>query len=182
MRARTVSTSLLIAATLVVAPVTAALADGTTDTRPGVSRSELAKAKAQARQLERAANAHRSFVLGGRATAAPVVVVDADPATVSTLTLLVHGGRYKALRGQTVTVSVADDAKVTRDGVVTLADVLAGDHVVVKARGVDVRPVLDAAGAVTGFTVTATFTRVAASPTSASVPAIVPVVEPAPTT
>lgn len=157
MRARTVSASLVIAASLLVAPLNVAMAE-TVEVRPGVSKSTIAKAKVAARKLERQAKSHRNLVLGGKVTA----VVGQE------LSFTVHGHRYKALRGTTVTVSVDPAAKVTRDGVVTLAQVVAGDHVVVKSRDFDfvVSSVTDPVTSVVTPTVTlvATVTRVAASP------------------
>ena len=129
MHVRSAATSLLAAAVLVATPVAGALAADGTDARPGVTKSQQAKAKAVARKLERKADKAKKFVLGG--------TVKAVDAGASTLTFTVRGGRYKALRKTDVTVTVALDAKVTRDGVVTLAEVLPGDHVVVKAASVD---------------------------------------------
>jgi archaellum component FlaG (FlaF/FlaG flagellin family) len=126
---RSAATSLLAAAVLVATPVAGALAEDAPQVRPGVTKAEQAKAKAVARKLERKADKVKKFVLGG--------TVKAVDAAASTLTFTVHGGRYKALRKTDVTVTVALDAKVTRDGVVTLAEVLPGDHVVVKASSVD---------------------------------------------
>ncbi len=75
----------------------------------GHSRSQAAKARAAAHRLEVQARSHRSFVLGGTVTAvqAPVVATDVVPAAPGTLTFVVHGGRWKVLRGATVTVTVA---------------------------------------------------------------------------
>lgn len=165
MHARFAATSLLAAAVLLTAPVAGAVAENPTDARPGVTKSAEAKAKAKAkgkakgkekaaeakaRKLEKRADKAKKFVLGG--------TVQAVDAASSTLTFTAHGGRYKALRGTEVTVSVASDAKVTRDGVVTLAEVQAGDHVVVKAHQVEMTAV-DAT-----LVVEATVHRVAASP------------------
>ena len=144
MRARTVSASLLVAVAMIAAPAVAVA-----DTGPGShggaghSRSQAAKARAVAHRLEVQARSHRSFVLGGTVTAvqAPVVATDVVAAAPGTLTFVVHGGRWKVLRGATVTVTVAADAKVTRGGVVDLTAVLPGDHVVVKSHQVDVMPV-----------------------------------------
>jgi hypothetical protein len=124
-RTRTSTAALLTAAALVLTPMAGAVAEDSTTTAPGVTKSEVAKAKAKARKLERSTKTRGALVLGGTVTA-----VDA---AAGTLSFTVHGGRYKVLRKQTLTVDVAPDAKVTRDGVVTLAEVLAGDHVVVKA-------------------------------------------------
>lgn len=50
-----------------------------------------------------------------------------------TVTLTVHGGRDKALRGKPLTVKTTATTKVTRgDAVATLAAVVVGDHVNVK--------------------------------------------------
>lgn len=169
-RARSVSAALLVSAALIAAPSATAFADGSADT--GVTKSAAAKAKAQARKLEREANAKGAVVLGGT-----VVSVGDNPATTDvvetdSLSLTVHGGRYKPLRGQVVTVTVAPGAKVTKnEGVVTLADVVAGDHAVVKSRDFDFTvatttdPVTSAVTAT--VTVTATVNRVAASPAEA---------------
>jgi hypothetical protein len=71
--------------------------------------------------------AHAKFNLGGRLTA-----VDAAAGTV---TFRVHGGKFKALRGTDLTVTLADGARVRRNGsAATLADLVAGDHV--RAKGV----------------------------------------------
>lgn len=150
MHVRSAATSLLAAAVLLTAPVAGAVAEDSTDARPGVTKSAEAKAKAQARKLEKRADKAKKFVVGG--------TVQAVDAAGSTLTLTVHGGKYKPLRGTEVTVTVAADAKVTRDGVVTLAEVQPGDHVVVKAHQVELTAV-DAT-----LVVDATVHRVAASP------------------
>ncbi|MDX6300152.1 MAG: hypothetical protein QOF53_1366 [Nocardioidaceae bacterium] len=72
-------------------------------------------------------NAHAKFNLGGRITA-----VDALAGTV---TFRVHGGKFKALRGTELTVSVADGARVRRNhSAATLADFQIGDKV--RAKGV----------------------------------------------
>lgn len=163
MRARTASTALLIAAALALPPA-AAVADSSPDARPGAGKAAVAKAKAEARRLEAKAHSKRFFVLGGKVTAVAV----ADPAvagSTSTLTFTVHGHRFKELRRTDVTVTVLPDAKVTRDGVVDLSAVLAGDHVVVKSRDFDFS--VDRTTAVPTVTVTATVSRVAASPGSA---------------
>lgn len=185
MRARAVSVSLFVAAGLILAPVNMALADTATVTHPGVTTSTLAKEKAKARadvrRLEKLTHDKRSFVLGGS--------VSAVDTTTSTLTFTVHGGRYKALRGTGVTVSVPLTAKITREGAVDgvpvlLSAVLVGDHVVVKSRDFTftvTTAVVDGASAVTA-TVIATVNRVAASPTAASVAPVVvtdPVIVPA---
>lgn len=133
--------------------MTAAVADGSTDTASGVTKSAEAKLKAQARKLERAANARGAIVLGGT-----LVSVDGQD-----LTFIVHGGRYKVLRGAAVKVTVALDAKITKnetDGA-TLAQLVASDHVVVKSRDFDF--VIDDTTTPATITVTATVTRVAAS-------------------
>ena len=189
MRARTVSASLLVAVAMIAAPAVAVA-----DTGPGShggaghSRSQAAKARAAAHRLEVQARSHRSFVLGGTVTAvqAPVVATDLVPAAPGTLTFVVHGGRWKVLRGATVTVTVAPDAKVTRGGVVDLTAVLPGDHVVVKSHQVDVTTVAPlVAGDPVTFTVTAVAHRVAAAPpetTALPAPATTPESEvPAPT-
>ena len=182
MRARAASASLFVAAGLILAPVNVALADTATATHPGVTQSALAKAKSDARRLGRLAHGKKNFVLGGR-----VVSVAGDQ-----LAFTAHGGRYKALRGTVVTVTVAPDAKITREGAVEgvpvlLAAVLVGDHVVVKSRTFTFSVLTAAADPLaptvltTTVTVAATVHRVAASPTDASVPVVVvaPVVPPA---
>jgi hypothetical protein len=155
----------------VLTPVAGAVADDTATTKPGVAksevtkpgvpRSEVAKARAKARKLERSAKSRGALVLAGTVTA-----VDA---AAGTLSFTVHGGRYKVLRKQSLTVGVAPDAKVTRHGEVTLAEVLAGDHVVVKAWRFDftlAEPTAEEAGAT--VTVTMKAHRVAASPRDAA--------------
>ena len=157
-----------MAAALVLAPAAAAVADDAA-TAPGVTKSQVAKAKAQARKLEKQAKASGRVVLGGTVKAvvpavAPVVATELAPAvegTPATLTFTVHGGRYKDLRGTDVTVTVLADAKVTRDGVVDLSAVLVGDHVVVKSRDFDF--VVDRTTLVPTVTVTATVSRVVAN-------------------
>lgn len=155
MRARTASASLLVAVALAVSPMTAAVADGSTDTSPGVTRSAEAKLKAQARKLERAANARGAIVLGG----------EVQSVAGQILTFTVHGGRYKVLRGTDLTVIVAFDAKITKNETegATLADLVAGDHVVVKSRAFDFIVDTSTDPATMTVTVTATVTRVAAS-------------------
>ena len=165
MPVRSTSAALLATAALVLSPVGAALAADSTDS-PGVTKSEAAKARHQAKKLEARLNSHRSFVLGG--TVADDAV-GSDPA--ASLTFTVHGGRYKVLRGLTVTVAVDPAAKITRgDAAATLADVATGDHVVVKSHAVDVVATVtgDGAAAVTTFTLTTTVHRVAASPAEAA--------------
>lgn len=145
MRARTASAAVLAAAALTLAPATAALAHSSSHSTGGTTASSAAKVKAEDRaatrsraaKLERKAAKRKNFVLGGKVTAVSL----ADPAvegSESTLTLAVHGGRYQALRHTEVTVTVAADAKVTRDGVVDLAAVQVGDHVVVKSRDFEI--------------------------------------------
>jgi hypothetical protein len=155
--ARSTSAALLVAAALALAPAAAAVADDTPSVGTGVTHSQLAKAKAQARRLEHQAAAKGRVVLGGTVTS----VTPAVDATDATLTFTVHGGRYKVLRGTDVTVTVLADAKVTRDGVVDLSAVLAGDHVVVKSRDFDF--VVDSSTLVPTVTVTATVHRVVAN-------------------
>jgi hypothetical protein len=165
---RSASVALLATAALVLSPVGAALAAGSGD-HPAGSKSAEAKARnqakvearQQARKLEARLNSHRSFVLGG--TVADDAV-GSDPA--GTLTFIVHGHKYKVLRGSTVTVTVDPAAKITRGGSATLADLVTGDHVTVKSRAVDVVAKVTGAGAdaVTSFTLTMTAHRVAASP------------------
>jgi len=166
---RSSSAALLVAAALVLAPAAAALAADTPAAGTGATKSQLAKARAEARKLERQAKAKGRVVLGGTvkavtAAVAPVAATDVAPAvegTEATLTFTVHGGRYKDLRGTDVTVTVLADAKVTRDGVVDLSAVLVGDHVVVKSRDFDF--VLDRTTVVPSVTVTATVGRVVAN-------------------
>jgi hypothetical protein len=166
---RSSSAALLAAAALVLAPAAAALAADTAAAGTGVTKAKLAKARAEARKLERQANARGRVVLGGTVKAvtpavAPVLATDTTPAVVgsgATLTLTVHGGRYKDLRGTDVTVTVLADAKVTRDGVVDLSAVLVSDHVVVKSRDFDFA--VDRTAAVPSITVTAAVGRVVAN-------------------
>jgi hypothetical protein len=168
---RSSSAALLVAAALVLAPAAAALAADTpaAGSGTGATKSQLAKARAEARKLERQAKAKGRVVLGGTVKAvtsavAPVAATDIAPAVVgaeATLTFTVHGGRYKDLRGTDVTVTVLADAKVTRDGVVDLSAVLVGDHVVVKSRDFDF--VVDRTTVVPSVTVTATVGRVVAN-------------------
>ena len=183
MRARTLTVSLL-AAVLVAAPTTTAFAHQSTHGKGG-TKSAAAKAKAHgksaaakaARAEAKAAKAKKngSVVLGGTVvsvTAAVPAVAATDTtaaveALAGTVTFVVHGGRFKDLRGETVTASVADTAKVTRDGDAVLTDLVAGDHVVVKWKRVDFSYTAPAEGVVTATTpalLTGDATRVAASP------------------
>jgi len=170
-RARSATAALVTAVALAVTPATAVLADegaagpgvGASVKARGADKGKVkaaeAKARAKARKLERTATARGALVLGGR-----VVAVDA---ATGSLTFTVHGGRYKVLRGTDVTALVSPEAKVTRDGVVTLAEVQVGDHVVVKAWRFDFTlaevPGADATAAPT-VTVTMKAHRVGASP------------------
>ena len=148
-RTASLSASMLVAAALLAAPVAPAFAG--TGGEPGhAGKGKVAKARAEARSVEAQARGHRNFVLGGSVTA-----VDA---AAGTLSFTVHGGRYKALRTTVVTVTVDPMAKVTRDGDATLADVLVGDHVVVKSRSFEVTGTKHAE-----LLVSATVHRVAAS-------------------
>ena len=115
-----------------------------------------AEAKRAAKLIRNKADDHRVFVLGGE-----VAAVDA---VAGTLTVTVHGGPYKLLRGTEVTVSVDPDAKVTRGGEATLADLVVGDHVVVKARTVTLTITVGVEDGEPTVTVTAVVSRVAASP------------------
>ena len=141
MRPRTATASLLTAAALALAPVSVAVAEDVAVTKPGTTTSAEAKAKAaakkQARKLEKVAKTRGALVLGGTVTAVATAVTAVAPAVadqLATVTLTVKGGRYKVLRGQAVTVEVLADAKVTRgDADATVADLLVGDHVVVKS-------------------------------------------------
>ncbi|PPK95926.1 uncharacterized protein DUF4330 [Kineococcus xinjiangensis] len=94
--------------------------------------------------------------------------VTAVDAAAGTLTFTVKGGRNKALRDKPLTVTVAKDAKITRDdAVVELSAVLVGDRVQVKGVKVDA---------------TYTVARVAASAAeSAPAPAPEPTPTPTPT-
>ncbi len=172
MSVRSSSAALLVAAALVLAPAAAALAADTPaagGATTGATKSQLAKARAEARKLERQAKAKGRVVLGGTvkavtAAVAPVAATDIAPAVeaaAATLTFTVHGGRYKDLRGTDVTVTVLADAKVTRAGVVDLSAVVVGDHVVVKSRDFDF--VVDRTTLVPSVTVTATVGRVVAN-------------------
>ena len=169
MNFRSASFAVVAAAALALAPAAAAVAEDAPAAKPGVTKSKLAKARAEARKLERQAEAKGRVVLGGTvkavtAAVAPVAATDTAPAVEgaeATLTFTVHGGRYKELRGTDVTVTVLADAKVTRDGVVDLSAVLVGDHVVVKSRDFDF--VVDRTTLVPTVTVTATVGRVVAN-------------------
>jgi hypothetical protein len=149
----------VLSAALVVAPAAAAFAAGT----PGLDARTKAQARAAAHRLEHVLNAHRSVVVGGRLVSA----TSDDPLTTDLnegqVVLTVHGGRFKLLRGTDVTVVVDSTAKVTRDGAATLADLVAGDHVVTRLTGVDLSATKDANGqwVLQG---TATAKRVVASP------------------
>lgn len=177
MHLRSATAALLVAGALTVAPVSTAFAAGP-GTHPGAAKAAAAKA---AHRLEHAVNTHRSIVLGGKVVsttaavaAQPAVGTTAEvPAVPGSVTLVVHGSRFKALRGTTLTVTVTDTTKVTREGPATLADVLVGDHVVVRARQLDV-VVTKGAG---GWTLAgaAVAVRLAASPTADSVEPVPPV-------
>jgi hypothetical protein len=171
---RTASASLLVVAALSVAPVTAAFASGSGDSHPGAVKSATARAhaKAKAHKIEHAANARRSFVLGGKVTA-----VDA---TAGTVTFTLHGTRFRALRGSDVTVTVNAATKVRREGAATLADVLVGDHVVARCVQLDVTISKDASGA-WRFDGSAVAVRLVANATAASVVPVAPVVPVDPT-
>jgi hypothetical protein len=149
--------TLLLTAALVVVPAVAASAAGS----HGLEARTKAKARAAAHKLEHQLDSHRSVVVGGTVVSAtaddPAVEGDAG-----SLVLTVHGGRFKALRGTDVTVTVAETARVTREGEATLADLVAGDHVVVRLTGVDLSVARqEGSWALVG---TATGKRVAASP------------------
>lgn len=189
MRARTLTVTLL-AAVLVAAPATTALAHDSAKGK-GVARSAAAKAaKAESKAAKAAAKAAKakrngSVVLGGTVVsvtaavpaAAATATTDATLAVAGTVTFVVHGGRFKDLRGETVTASVADTAKVTRDGVAVLTDLVPGDHVNVKWKRVDLSYTAPAEGVVTATTptvLTGEANRVAASPADAETDAEVP--------
>lgn len=165
MHLRSATAALLVAGALTVAPVSTAFAAGP-GTHPGAAKAAAAKA---AHRLEHAVNTHRSIVLGGKVVSTTAAVA----AVPGSVTLVVHGSRFKALRGTTLTVTVTDTTKVTREGPATLADVLVGDHVVVRARQLDV-VVTKGAG---GWTLAgaAVAVRLAASPTADSVEPVPPV-------
>jgi hypothetical protein len=153
------ATAAVLSAALVVAPAAAAFAAGT----PGLDARTKAQARVAAHHLEHALNAHRSVVVGGKlvsATADDPLTTDVNEGQV---VLTVHGGRFKLLRGTDVTVVVDSTAKVTRDGAATLADLVAGDHVVTRLTNVDLSVTKDADGqwVLQG---TGTAKRVAASP------------------
>lgn len=126
------------------------------EARAAAKAAAKAEAKRAAKLIRNKADDHRVFVLGGE-----VAAVDA---AAGTLTVLVHGGPYKLLRGTEVTVSVDPDAKVTREGEATLADLVVGDHVVVKARTVTLTITAAVEDGEPTVTVTAVVSRVAASP------------------
>lgn len=144
------------------------------------AKSAKAEAKA-AKAAAKAAKAKKngSVVLGGSvvsvtAAVPAVAATDTTAATAAvagTVTFVVHGGRFKDLRGETVTASVADTAKVTRDGEAVLTDLVAGDHVNVKWKRVDFSYTAPAEGVVTSTTptvLTGEANRVAASPADAA--------------
>lgn len=156
MRARAATAAMFTAAALAMAPMTAAVAEDA-PVKPAMTKSAearaksaearaKAKAKKEARRLERALGGNkRTVVLGGTlVSVAPEDPVVEDDA--SSLTLTVHGGRFKLLRGTEFTVTVGEGAKVTREGLAELGDLLAGDHVVVKLRGLDLKVVKDDEG------------------------------------
>ena len=149
-RRASLSASLVVAAAMLAAPVAPAVAGTAGHPGTGVDKVEVAKARATARTIEGKAHGHHNFVLGGTVTAV-------DPAA-GTLSFTVHGGRYKALRKTVVTVTVDPAAKVTRDGLVTLVQVMVGDHVVVKSRSFQISGTKHAE-----LLVSATVHRVAAS-------------------
>lgn len=94
-----------------------------------VNKGKSANAKSAAHAKKAAAKARKAarFVATGT-----VVAVGADSLTVS-----VEGGT-KSLRGTETVISVPAGVRVNRDDVtVTLADVLAGDHVAVQGTTVD---------------------------------------------
>jgi hypothetical protein len=87
--------------------------------------SSVSAARSHGQQGRAHGKGHLKFVLAGS-----LASVDTTAGTVS---FQVHGGRDKTLRGTVVTVTVAPDAVVERnDAVATLADLVVGDHVVVK--------------------------------------------------
>jgi hypothetical protein len=97
------------------------------------------------------------FVAAGR-------LVSVDPAA-GTLTFTVHGGRDKALRGHTLTVTVTAATRIRRNATgAALTDLLPGDHLNVK-------------GTKTGTTYTATRVSAEATNTPDPTPS-----SPAPTT
>ncbi len=121
-----------VAALAFLAPATPASAHQS-DTRHGKVVSAAAhthKAGKGKSHSHKAKKVRTAFRLHGT-----VAAVDT---AAGTLTFTVKGGRDKALRRTAVTVTVASNAKVTRDdAVVTLADVVAGDRVNVKGNKVD---------------------------------------------
>jgi hypothetical protein len=168
LRAASASASLLLGVALVATPVAAALADAPAGHGHGSKAAHAAKEKAtsKARRAEHALGSHRSVVVGGVLVSVAPAVAPADGSTAATpgsLVLLVHGHKFKALRGTELTVAVSPVARVTRDGAAELADLVAGDHVVVRLTGLDLSVVRGASGGweITG---TATAVRVAASP------------------
>ena len=115
---------LALAVTLPTLPAVSASAASTSHSASAhVKSTKAAKAKA-AKKAKKAQKA--LFNLGGRLTA-----VDAGAGTV---TFTVHGGQIKALRGESLTVTLAEGARVLRnDGPATLADFVVGDKV--RAKG-----------------------------------------------
>jgi hypothetical protein len=114
-----------------------------------VAKAQKAKkVVAKAKKAKKAKKVRTSFNVGGK-------FCSVDGAM---LVLAVHGGQDKGLRGKTLAVTVAADAKVTRDEApATLADLVAGDHVRVK--GTKLKVVLPDGTEATVYNVT----RVAAS-------------------
>ncbi|WP_019874456.1 hypothetical protein [Sporichthya polymorpha] len=110
---------------------------GDDDRKPGESgrdKSDRGKSDGKGKKKQKGKDkkdkkprAKAKFNLGGRLTA-----VDAEAGTV---TFRVHGGKLKAVRGQELTVTVADGARVRRnDAAASLTDFQPGDKV--RAKGV----------------------------------------------
>jgi hypothetical protein len=132
-RTWSVAAVLAFAIAMPVAPMAATAASASTGSRVvAASHGNDDPAGDDAgKHKQKGKKAHAKFNLGGGITA-----VDAAAGTV---TFRVHGGKFKALRKTELTVTVADGARVRRNGaVVTLADLVVGDHVRVKGvRGTD---------------------------------------------
>jgi hypothetical protein len=128
-RTWSVAAMLALAVALPVAPVAATAASASTGSHAVVAShgSDDPAGHDNGKHKQKGKKAHVKFNLGGHITA-----VDAVAGTV---TFKVHGGKFKALRGTELTVTVAEGARVRRNGdAVTLADLVVGDHV--RAKGV----------------------------------------------
>ena len=124
---------LLSAAALLVAGIAGpAMAGGAKDT----SREErVAHAKDHGKKQEAKPKEHgKSAAARARKNARVVAVGTVTAVDTESLTVAVKGGNAKLLRGTQAQFAVADGAKINRnDAAATLADVVVGDHVMVKA-------------------------------------------------